>query len=89
MDFLKTYIKLVVNQVCAGVGVTRVTATPKPPSNVCGGRLLLSDQCDDPQGRGYPVIILAMLARAPETLFSLRGITDMLGKSMPYLLGLL
>ena len=50
MDFLKTYIKLVVNQVCIGVGVTRVTATPKPPSNVCGGRLLLPDQCDSLPG---------------------------------------
>lgn len=78
MDFLLTYIKLVVNQVCAGVGVTRVTATPKPPSNVCGGRLLLSDQRDGTPGRVYPVTILAMLARAPRVLFYLNGITDML-----------
>jgi hypothetical protein len=42
-----------------------------------------------PPGAGYPVTILAILASAPGTSFSLLGITDMLGESSPYLLGLL
>ena len=47
-------------------------------SNVSGKYLLLSDKCDSPQGRGYPVTILAMLGRAPTVLFYLNRITDML-----------